>query len=61
EKGIEMVLMDPETIATFNNWAADYMDEMSEKDEFFAKVWKSQKDFGKRWYPYHKLYTLPHD
>ncbi|MBW1818157.1 MAG: TRAP transporter substrate-binding protein DctP [Deltaproteobacteria bacterium] len=61
EKGIEMVMMDPETISTFNKWAADYMDEMSAKDEFFAKVWKSQKDFGKRWYPYHKLYTLPHD
>ena len=23
-------------------------------------IWNSQKEFGKKWYPYHNLYTLPH-
>ena len=60
EKGIEFITMDPETVETFTKWAFEYMDEMSAKDEFFAKVWKSQQDFGKRWYPFHRMYSLPH-
>jgi TRAP-type mannitol/chloroaromatic compound transport system substrate-binding protein len=60
EKGIEIVQMDPETITTFTKWAHDYLDEQSAKDPFFGKVWNSQKAFGKRWYPYHSMYTLPH-
>jgi len=60
EKGIETVVMDPETIKTMVKWAEEYLDEMSAKDEFFAKVWNSQKAFSKKWYPYHEKYTLPH-
>jgi TRAP-type mannitol/chloroaromatic compound transport system substrate-binding protein len=60
EKGIEFITMDPETVATFTKWAFDYMDELAAKDEFFAKVWHSQQAFGKRWYPFHRMYSLPH-
>ena len=61
EKGITFVQMDPETVKTFVQWAHEYLDELSAKDEFFAKVWNSQKEFGKKWYPFHNLYTLPHE
>jgi TRAP-type mannitol/chloroaromatic compound transport system substrate-binding protein len=61
EKGIHFVTMEPETVKTFIKWAHEYLDERASKDEFFAKVWDSQKAFGKKWYPYHKMYTLPHD
>jgi len=60
QKGIETVMMDPETVKTFIKWAWDYMDEMGAKDEFFAKVWNSQKAFTKKWFPYIKMYSLPH-
>jgi TRAP-type mannitol/chloroaromatic compound transport system substrate-binding protein len=60
EKGIEIVEVDPETVKTFMKWAGAYLDEMSAKDEFFGKVWKSQKDFGAKWYPYAKMFSLPH-
>ena len=58
--GIEFVTMDPDTISTLVGWAHEYLDERSAKDPTFAKVWESQKAYGKKWYPYHKLYTLPH-
>ena len=60
ENGITVVQMDPETVKTFVKWAHDYLDELGKKDEFFNKVWTSQKNFGKVWYPYHDTYTLPH-
>ena len=47
-------------VETFTKWAHEYMDEMSAKDKFFAKVWNSQQAFGKRWYPFHRMYSLPH-
>jgi TRAP-type mannitol/chloroaromatic compound transport system substrate-binding protein len=58
--GIEFVSMDPETVTTLVKWAHEYLDERSAKDETFAKVWNSQKEFGKKWYPYHNQYNLPH-
>ena len=60
EKGIEFVTMDQETVDTLVKWAHEYLDERSASDPTFAKVWNSQKEYGKKWYPYHKLYTLPH-
>jgi TRAP-type mannitol/chloroaromatic compound transport system substrate-binding protein len=60
KNGIEFVTMDPETVKTMTNWAVEYMDERAEKDEWFGKIWNSQKAFMKKWYPYHNLYTLPH-
>jgi TRAP-type mannitol/chloroaromatic compound transport system substrate-binding protein len=59
EKGIETVIMDPETIQTLVKWAHDYLDDLGSKDEFFAKVWNSQKKFAEIWYPYTKDYSLP--
>jgi TRAP-type mannitol/chloroaromatic compound transport system substrate-binding protein len=56
QKGIQVVQMEPETVKTFVKWAWDYMDEMSKKDEFFGKVWNSQKAFMARWTPYAKMY-----
>ena len=60
QNGIEFVTMDPETVTTLVGWAHEYLDERAAKDPTFAKVWNSQKEFGKKWYPYHNLYTLPH-
>ncbi len=60
DKGVTFVQLDPETIKTFTKWAHEYLDELSAKDEFFGKVWKSQKTFGETWYPYHEMYNLPH-
>ena len=60
EKGIEIVTMDPETVKTMTDWSWEYLDELAAKDEFFAKVWNSQKAFGKRWWPYNKTYNLTH-
>lgn len=60
ENGITFVRMDPETIATMQKWAEEYLDKRAAEDKNFAKVWNSIKDFGEKWYPYHKLYTLPH-
>jgi len=60
ENGIEFVTMDPETVKTLIQWADEYLDERSASDPTFAKVWNSQKEFAKKWYPYHNLYTLPH-
>jgi TRAP-type mannitol/chloroaromatic compound transport system substrate-binding protein len=58
--GIEFVTMEPETVATLVKWAHEYLDERAAKDPTFAKVWNSQKEFGKKWFPYHNLYTLSH-
>ncbi len=60
EKGIEVVHLEEATVKTMIKWAEDYLDEMGAKDEFFGKVWKSQKEFGKKWYPYTKAFSLPH-
>ena len=60
EKGVETVIMDPETVSTMVKWAHEYLDELAGKDEFFAKVWNSQKAFGKKWYPFAKAHNLPH-
>ena len=61
KKGVEFVRMDPETVATFTKWAHEYLDELAGKDEFFAKVWNSQKAFAARWYPYVNNFTLRHE
>jgi TRAP-type mannitol/chloroaromatic compound transport system substrate-binding protein len=60
EKGIEIVQVDPETVKTFMKWAFAYLDEEGAKDEFFGKVWKSQKAYGEKWFPYSKMFSLPH-
>ncbi|HDG98063.1 MAG TPA: C4-dicarboxylate ABC transporter [Desulfobacterales bacterium] len=60
QKGIKFITMEPETVRTMTQWAWEYLDELAAKDEFFAKVWNSQKAFGKKWWPYHKMFTLPH-
>jgi TRAP-type mannitol/chloroaromatic compound transport system substrate-binding protein len=60
KNGVTIVTLDPETVQTMIKWAEDYLDERSAKDKTFAKVWNSQKEFTKKWYPYHKLFTLPH-
>jgi TRAP-type mannitol/chloroaromatic compound transport system substrate-binding protein len=60
QKGIKTVVMEKETISTITKWANDYLDELAAKDEFFAKVWGSQKEFGKKWYPYATTHNLPH-
>lgn len=60
QKGIKTIVMEPESVKTMVKWAEDYMDELAAKDAFFAKVWNSQRAFGKKWYPYNKNYTLPH-
>ena len=60
EKGIEIVQVDPETVKTFMKWAFAYLDEQGAKDEFFGKVWKSQKAYGEKWFPYSKMFSLPH-
>ena len=60
KNGVEIVVMEPESVATMVKWAHEYLDERAAKDEFFAKVWNSQKAFGKKWYPYNKSWSLPH-
>jgi TRAP-type mannitol/chloroaromatic compound transport system substrate-binding protein len=60
KNGVTIVNVDPETVQTMVKWAEDYLDERSAQDKTFAKVWNSQKEFTKKWYPYHKLFTLPH-
>ena len=60
KNGVEIVVMEPESVATMVKWAHEYLDERAAKDEFFAKVWNSQKAFGKKWYTYNKSYSLPH-
>jgi TRAP-type mannitol/chloroaromatic compound transport system substrate-binding protein len=60
EKGVTWVTMDPETITTMEKWATEYLDKRASKDKNFAKVWNSIKQFSEQWYPYHKLYSLPH-
>ncbi len=60
EKGITWVTMDPETVSTMQKWATEYLNKRASKDKNFAKVWNSIQEFGKQWYPYHKLYSLPH-
>ncbi|HDZ90611.1 MAG: hypothetical protein JRF51_07465, partial [Deltaproteobacteria bacterium] len=60
EKGVTWVTLDPETITTMQKWAEEYLNKRASKDKNFAKVWNSIKAFGAQWYPYHKLYSLPH-
>jgi TRAP-type mannitol/chloroaromatic compound transport system substrate-binding protein len=60
DKGIVWVTMDPETITTMQKWAAEYLTKRASKDKNFAKVWNSIQTFSEQWYPYHKLYNLPH-
>ncbi len=60
EKGIEVVKMDPDTIATLVKWADEYLDERAKKDEFFAKVLNSQKAFAAKWYPFSEFFHLSH-
>lgn len=60
EKGVQTVVMEPETVKTLVKWAWEYLDELSEKDAFFKKVWESQKAYGKQWYPFFNTHNLPH-
>lgn len=60
QKGIETIVMETESVKTMIKWAEDYMDELAAKDAFFAKVLNSQRAFAKKWYPYHRNYSLPH-
>jgi len=59
EKGITIVQLEEETSKTMMKWANEYLDEKSAKDEFFGKVWNSQKAFGQKWFPYSKAFSLP--
>jgi TRAP-type mannitol/chloroaromatic compound transport system substrate-binding protein len=60
EKGIETITMDDDTVNTFIKWADEYLEELSAKDPFFAKVHHSQQNFGKRWYPFFNTHNLFH-
>lgn len=61
KKGNVKVLMDPKTVETFTNWAWEYLDAQAVKDPFFKKVWDSQKNWMKRWYPYVQAIRMPYD
>ncbi|MCD6358551.1 MAG: TRAP transporter substrate-binding protein DctP, partial [Dehalococcoidia bacterium] len=61
ENGNVAVQLTPETIATLTDWTAKYFDEKSAEDPFFAKVRKSQVEFGKRWYPFRATAFVPYD
>ncbi|GAI98439.1 unnamed protein product, partial [marine sediment metagenome] len=60
EHGNVQIVMTPETIATLIKWSNDYLDELAEGDEFFAKVRESQKAWEKGWYPYRNATLVPH-
>ncbi|RJR19841.1 MAG: hypothetical protein C4582_10025 [Desulfobacteraceae bacterium] len=59
EKGIQVVQLEDQTSKTMIKWAIEYLDEKAAKDEFFGKVWNSQKQFGSKWFPYSKAFSLP--
>jgi len=52
EMGIKEIRLEPEMVAKLLDWANDYLDEQATKDDFFAKVWNSQKEWMEKWYPY---------
>lgn len=60
EKNINFNVMEPEAVDTLIQWSNAYLDKLSEKDEFFAKVWNSIKEFSSVWYPHNNFYTLRH-
>ncbi|MBW1648890.1 MAG: TRAP transporter substrate-binding protein DctP [Deltaproteobacteria bacterium] len=60
QNGIEIVRMDEKAIDTMLGWADEYLDDMAAKDPFVKKIRESQKEWAKKWYPYHNLYNLPH-
>jgi TRAP-type mannitol/chloroaromatic compound transport system substrate-binding protein len=60
EKGINFTELEPQAIETLIEWSNNYLDSLAKKDEFFAKVWKSQKEFSKLCYPHNDYYNLTH-
>lgn len=59
-RGVNRINMDPEAVKTMIGWVEEYLDEVAQKDQFFAKVRASQKAFAEKWYPYISEHTLKH-
>ena len=59
-KGVKIVRLDQKTQDTLIQWAVEYMTELSAKDAFFTKVWKSVQDYGKIYYPFANDYSIIH-
>lgn len=60
EYGNEGVYLGDETVETLIEWSNRYMDELSAKDDYFAKVRESQIEFGKIWFPYKEKIYMPY-
>ena len=60
ENGNVKIQMDQDTVDQLNKWSTEYMDKLAEKDELFAEVLASQKEFASVWYPYRKNAVIPH-
>ncbi len=58
--GVHQPASQLEVIVNKKAWEALPADLKVLKDFFFGKVWKSQKAFGDKWYPYAKMFSLPH-
>ncbi len=46
--GVEQVELDPAFVEEMIGWINDWMEKTSQKDPLFAKIWKSQKEWGKK-------------
>lgn len=54
-KGVQVIKLDPEVVAEIKQLGQAVFDEQAQKDPFYAKVLKSQRDFHAKWKEYDSL------
>jgi TRAP-type mannitol/chloroaromatic compound transport system substrate-binding protein len=55
QKGVTVIKLSPKDQAEARRLALEILEEKSQKDPFFKKMWESQRDFKKAYQPYHNF------
>jgi len=58
--GVQQIELEQEFVETMLGWIGEWMEKTAQKDEFFAKVWASQKEWGKKWFKYKDASYIPY-
>jgi TRAP-type mannitol/chloroaromatic compound transport system substrate-binding protein len=60
ELGVEQVELDPAFVEEMIGWINEWFDKKCKEDPMIDKIWKSQQEWGKKWFPLKKSNTLPY-
>lgn len=60
ELGIEQVQLDEKLVDEMLAWINEWMEKTAKEEEMFGRIWDSQKEWGKKWFPLKEGNKIPY-